>query len=1160
MNPPSPFGFQAQQSPLRPTPPVAAERGTVKNDIRSNFDMLRAFDAQLWRLGALAERYFAEDPNTSLLKLRQFSELLAQSLAARTGLYTSAEESQYELIRRLQGEGMLPKEVRQVFDQIRISGNAANHGLQGDHAGALSALKLCWQLGLWFHRTFKDANYKSGPFVPPHAPVDESADLHAELARLQQAVAAFAAQQDQASLELQSTQTQLSSLSEERALWEQLATESDADKARLAAQLSAMQTAAAVAPAAQLSGYLQSAATAATQVHLDEAETRRIIDAQLRQAGWDADTPTLRYSKGTRPQRGRNMAIAEWPCEGYSADYVLFQGLSPIAVVEAKRKNVDVSGALQQAKRYSRTFSASAETLLHERNWGDQYRIPFVFSANGRPYLRQLATKSGIWFCDLRHPENRSLAMDGWHSPAGLKHLLQTDEVAAHARLDNTAFNFGFPLRPYQQSAIRETEARISQGQREILLAMATGTGKTKTCIALIYRLLKAQRFRRILFLVDRSALGEQAANSFKDTRMERLQTFADIFGIKELQAQSADDDTAVHIATVQGMMRRVLFPAEGVAPPTVDAYDCVVIDECHRGYTLDREMSDTELSFRGFDDYISKYRRVLDYFDAVKIGLTATPALHTTEIFGPPIYTYSYREAVVDGYLVDYEPPIQIYTELSQNGMHWKMGEDLKVYDTGRNQLELFKAPDDINLAVEDFNRKVITRPFNQTVCNYLAQEIDPSGKGKTLIFCVNTSHADLVVDLLKAAFAAQYGSVEDDAVIKITGNADKPLELVRRFKNERLPNVAVTVDLLTTGIDVPEICNLVFLRQVNSRILFDQMLGRATRLCDFDGNAKDSFRVFDAVRIFEAIGNLTAMRPVVVNPHISFAQLEQEMVATPDGAARELVREQFLAKLQVKKRHLDAQAAQDFETKAGMSPDAFIQKLRSLSVDEVAAWFVQNPSLGEVLDRKRQGSGQPVFVSDHPDALHHVERGYGSASKPEDYLQAFKDFIESHSNELPALITVLTRPRDLTRKQLKELMLALDQAGFTEMRLASAWRELSNQDIAARIMGYIRQAAIGDALLPYAERVDHALQNLLSKPPAGKPWTQPQRDWLKRIAAQTKANLLVDRDALDDPDLIFKREGGGFTRLDKLFNGQLQPLLEAFNDALWSDAQKAA
>lgn len=1134
----------------------------MKTNIRSNFDMLRSYEEQLWRLGALAERYFAEDPNTSLLKSRQLAELLTQSLAARSGLYTAQGEPQYDLIRRLVDEGMLPRDVKQVLDQIRVVGNAANHAMQGDHALALSTLKLCWQLSLWFHRTFKDAAYRSGPFLPPTPPANESDGLRIELTQLRQAVADYQSKHQQASSELRSAQTQLSTLSEERAIWEQLATESDQAKARLAEQLATLQTAAQVAPKTDFMHLVASATTAATHVQLDESETRRIIDHQLRQAGWEADTHELRYSKGTRPQRGRNMAIAEWPCEAYAADYVLFQGLVPMAVIEAKRKNVDVSAALQQAKRYSRSFSTTAETQLHDQNWGAlaEFRIPFVFSANGRPYLRQLATKSGIWFGDLRRPDNRSHALDGWYTPEGLQGLLTRDEDQAHAELATTGFDYGFALRPYQQAAILEAEARIGQGQRDILLAMATGTGKTKTCVALIYRLLKAQRFRRILFLVDRSALGEQAANSFKDTRMERLQTFADIFGIKELEVQSPDEDTAVHLATVQGMMRRVLFPADGVAPPMVDQYDCIVIDECHRGYTLDREMSDTELSFRGFEDYISKYRRVLDYFDATKIGLTATPALHTTQIFGPPVYTYSYREAVVDGFLVDYEPPIQIYTELSKNGMTWKVGEELKVYDVANNQIELFKAPDEIKLQVEDFNRKVITRPFNEAICSYLAQELDPSGLRKTLIFCVSSDHADLVVDVLKQAFEAQYGSIEDDAVIKITGNADKPLELIRRYKNERLPNVAVTVDLLTTGIDVPEICNLVFLRQVNSRILFDQMLGRATRLCDFEGQAKESFRVFDAVRIFESIGHLTAMKPVVVNPNISFAQLARELVSVRDDAARELVREQFLAKLQVKKRHLSDEAVQDFETKAGMSPDAFIKKLKALSITEVAAWFVRNPDLGEILDRKPQGGSQSMYISDHPDALHHVERGYGKASKPEDYLKAFKDFIASHGNELPALITVLTRPRDLTRKQLKELVLALDLAGFTEARLATAWRELSNQDVAARIIGYIRQAAMGDALLPYAERVDHALQDLLAKPPAGKPWTQPQRDWLKRIAAQTKVNLLVDRDALDDPDLIFKREGGGFARLDKLFNGQLQPVLGAFNDALWADDQKSA
>ena len=157
-----------------------------------------------------------------------------------------------------------------------------------------------------------------------------------------------------------------------------------------------------------------------------------------------------------------------------------------------------------------------------------------------------------------------------------------------------------------------------------------------------------------------------------------------------------------------------------------------------------------------------------------------------------------------------------------------------------------------------------------------------------------------------------------------------------------------------------------------------------------------------------------------------------------------------------------------------------------------------------------------------------------------------AFSEFIKAQGNQIPALVTVLTRPR--------ELILALDRAGFTETRLASAWRELTNQDIAARIVGYIRQAAIGDALVPYAERVDRALRHLLAHPPPGKPWSTPQRDLLGRIAAQTRANVLVDRSAIDDPDLIFTREGGGFTRPDKVFSGRLQPVLEAFNGALWT------
>lgn len=833
-------------------------------------------------------------------------------------------------------------------------------------------------------------------------------------------------------------------------------------------------------------------AKAATHLHLDEAETRLLIDDQLRQAGWLADSAKLRYSKGTRPEKGKNMAIAEWPTESGPADYMLFIGLTPMAPVEAKRKNVNVSASLVQAKRYSRSFKPSEETQIHPQNWGakEEFRLPFVFSTNGRTYHRQLETHSGIWFCDLRRPDNLSMALQGWFTPEGLTALLKQDQDAAHQALASETFDYGFLVRFYQRLAILETEGAISKGVREILIAMATGTGKTKTCIALIYRLLKTKRFRRILFLVDRSALGEQAANSFKDTRMENLNTFADVFGIKEIDEQKPDSETAVHIATIQGMVQRVLYPSEGNPPPAVDQYDCIIVDECHRGYLLDRELSETELTFRSFDDYVSKYRRVLDYFAAVKIGLTATPALHTTEIFGPPVYTYSYREAVIDGFLVDHEPPFKIKTELSEQGIVWNSGDEIEIYKSDTSEIELHTTPDQITIEIENFNRKVITEPFNRVVCEYLAQEIDPAAPGKTLIFCATDVHADLVVKLLKEAFKEQYGTVDDEAVIKITGTADKPLKLIRQYKNEIYPNVAVTVDLLTTGIDVPKISTLVFLRRVNSRILFDQMMGRATRLCP--EIEKESFRIFDAVGIYESIQGVTAMRPVVVDPSISFTQLTQELSTVPSDEARALVRDQLVAKIQRKKRHLSETARQDFETAAGMPPDAFIAHLRAMPLAEVATWFTENPGLGEILDRKNDGPSQPVFISHHPDELREVRQGYGDTDRPEDYIEAFKNFVNSSGNQIPALVTVVTRPQELTRKQLRELQYELDKAGFSETNLTAAWSVMNNHEIAASIIGYIRQAAIGDPLIPFSERVDHALQTML----ATRNWTTPQRE----------------------------------------------------------------
>jgi type I restriction enzyme R subunit len=364
-------------------------------DRSTNFAHLQVHDEQLVRLGMLAEKYFADDPNTALLKVRQFCELLAQMVAAAVGQYASQAEAQYDLLRRLQDHGIVPPEIGRLFSEARRVGNSASHALRNDHASSLSAIKIAWQLSVWFHRTFKQPDFKSGPFVPPPGPGagSEAEAVTSELARLQQELDAYRATHHETAERLVLTERLLQSATDERAFWEQLAAETESRKVELATRLAQAQ-AEHSAQSRQVDTALIGAATSAAKgVHLDEAETRLLIDMQLCDAGWIADTSKLSYPHGARPERGKNLAIAEWPTASGPADYVLFVGLTPVAAIEAKRKNLDVSSALQQAKRYSRSFRVSDDLAPPGGPWGD-YQLPLVFSSNGRPYLRQLATKS----------------------------------------------------------------------------------------------------------------------------------------------------------------------------------------------------------------------------------------------------------------------------------------------------------------------------------------------------------------------------------------------------------------------------------------------------------------------------------------------------------------------------------------------------------------------------------------------------------------------------------------------------------------------------------------------------------------------------------------------------------------------------------------------
>jgi type I restriction enzyme R subunit len=270
----------------------------------ANFNFLAKRYPDLERVGALCEHYFTFDPIVALITLRQFGELLAQMVVARSGLLTDAREQQADLLRRLRVEANYPPNVLDLFHQIRVDGNAATHRRDGDHTKALTCLKMARQLGIWFYRTFDDRNFKSGPFQPPRPPIDPTAELAAELSRLKaerdtalteaQRAKVIAAEAEAARL---AAEKGAEGAAEERRVWEQLAAEAEAIKNQLSKavtviaafaggkQIVGWQAAAEASPAAEKQKVLQLAEVAAEAIDLDEADTRVLIDEQLRERG-----------------------------------------------------------------------------------------------------------------------------------------------------------------------------------------------------------------------------------------------------------------------------------------------------------------------------------------------------------------------------------------------------------------------------------------------------------------------------------------------------------------------------------------------------------------------------------------------------------------------------------------------------------------------------------------------------------------------------------------------------------------------------------------------------------------------------------------------------------------------------------------------------------
>jgi type I restriction enzyme R subunit len=630
------------------------------------------------------------------------------------------------------------------------------------------------------------------------------------------------------------------------------------------------------------------------------------------------------------------------------------------------------------------------------------------------------------------------------------------------------------------------------------------------------------------------------------NTELEGLLKFASIHNVADLDKKVPEKEDRVQVATVQSMVRRILRVESEEERPTPGLYDLIIVDEAHRGYILDAEMREGDVVFRNLDDYLSQYRRVLDYFDATRIALTATPALHTTQIFGKPVYSYGYRQAVIDGYLIDHQPPRRITTALSHAGIRFEGGEEVEVIDPRTGQIDLFQTPDAVDFEVEEFNKKVHTVEFNRVVAEVIATEVPPNKPGKTLLFATRDDHADILVNELRKALEAEHGPQPHDLVQKITGSVDDPSDKIRRFRNDPHPKYVVTVDLLTTGVDIPEICTLVFVRRVNSRILYDQMIGRATRRADHIG--KEVFRIFDAVDIYANLQSVTDMRPVIVDPNITLSGLLQDLKRADGDEDRLFVRDQIVVKVRQRLRHLTDAAAIEFLDLTGGAPDAFVAALRTMPPVEILKLFADAPRLAPLLERLKipQAGGPGIFVAPHQDELVSVEDVFDGVSSPEDYISAFEQFVRDNINLVPALTVATQKPRELTRKDLRGLAALLDQKGFSEAKLRRAYGRARNADIAAHIIGFVRQAAIGDPLVPYATRVENALARIK----ASKPWTPKQKQWLDRIGRALQEQPVSDPTILDEPAFLQK---GGFETVDRDFDHGLGLLLQDINAEIW-------
>ncbi len=888
----------------------------------------------------------------------------------------------------------------------------------------------------------------------------------------------------------------------------------------------------------------------------DESEwktRKRLIDPKLRAAGWNI----IRYDPARPFGTGGALAIEEFPTDNGPADYALCVDGRMLGVVEAKKLTIGPQNALTQAERYSRGATASP---LNFRG----FRVPFLYATNGEV----------LWHHDVRHPQSRSRRLAHFHTRDALRELFARDTESACEKLLQTP-NDHPRLRPYQADANAAIERAIAERKRHMLLAMATGTGKTFTMVNQVYRLMKAGVARRVLFLVDRRALAAQAAREFASFEAEPGKKFTAIYEVysqrfrrEDVEGEPFDPNVLpssyltapqpgmafVYISTIQRMTinlfgRAAAFGAgdEEDEPDAdkldipVHAFDLVIADECHRGYTAAE---------------VAVWRNTLDHFDAVKVGLTATPAAHTTSYFTNIVYRYEYERAVRDGYLVDYDA-VAIRSDVRMHGIFLPEGQQVGMVnpETGAEQLDLLEAERQYDTA--DIERQVTSPDSNRKILEEVrtyaqAHEAKCGRFPKTLIFAVHdlphTSHADQLANLARDVFG--HG---DSFVQKITGRVDRPLQRIREFRNRKLPAVVVTVDMLSTGVDIPDLEYIVLLRPVKSRILFEQILGRGTRKGEHIPD-KSHFMVFDCLggtllEYFRKVTGITAELPRQETRTIR--EIIEDIWQNRDR--------DYNTRCLVKRLHRIAKAmsAEAREMFAKFIPlgdlGAFAAELpRRLAKDFTATMAVLcNPDFQKLLEDYPRWAQPFIVAYEVQDAVTStplVRGPDGTEYKPEDYLVAFARFVTENVDTITAIRILLNRPRDWSPQALTDLRKRLLESPrhFTVSNLQRA-HELHYGKALVDIISMVKHAARADSpLFTAEERVQRAFMRVT----AGRTFTTDQHEWLDRIRVHLVENLSIEQQDFDDLP-VFSRYGG-WGRANHAFNQSLPSLLRGLNEAI--------